>query len=337
MNKILVFTTNWLGDALFLSPFLAALKHNFAQSHLAVLCVPRVRWIFKNNPDVDNIIEFDEKGRQASLIKRLGLIFRLQREGFDTAFIIKPSLSRTLLLKLSGVGRIVGFDNPKSGWLLTDKVPLPDKALHKIDYFLSMIEHLGFKINQRRYVFYPSREDEIYVDKLLSQTGIPRNLPLIVINPGGNWLPKRWLPENFSQLIKRIKQRFPINIAITGADKDKELAERIIRQSGVEVYNFAGRTTLGQLGALMQEADIIITADSGPMHIAAAVGKKVIALFGPTSAVITGPYPLGEHIIIQKDVGCKVPCYDKDCQDYRCMQTISVDEVLEKVEGLLVL
>ena len=73
------------------------------------------------------------------------------------------------------------------------------------------------------------------------------------------------------------------------------------------------------------------------MHIAAAVGTKVIALFGPTSAAITGPYPLGEHIIIQKDVGCEIPCYDKNCQDYRCMQAITVDEVLQKVEALLTL
>ncbi len=337
IRKILVFTTNWLGDALFLSPLVAALKDNFPQSRLSVLCVSRVKLVFQDNPNVDEVISYGEKGRLGCPIRRLGLVFRLAGRGFDAAFIIKPSLSRTLLLKLSGVKRIIGFDNPKSGWLLTDKIPAPDKALHKIDYFLSMIEHLGLKINQRRYEFYPSAEDEGYIERLFSQKRIPQDVPLILINPGGNWLPKRWPPENFSRLIKRIKQKFPVSIAISGADKDRGLAEGIIRQSGVEVFDFSGRTTLGQLGALMKQADIVITADSGPMHIAAAVGRKVIALFGPTSSAITGPYPLGEHIIIQKDVGCEVPCYDKNCRDYRCMQAITVDEVLRKVEGLLAL
>jgi heptosyltransferase-2 len=337
IRKILVFTTNWLGDALFLSPLLAALKKNFPQSLLAVLCVPRVREIFQNNPDIDKIIIYDEKGRDRGLISRLIFIFKLHKERFDTAFIIKPSLSRTLMLKYAGIKQIIGFDNPKSGWLLSVRVPPPNKVLHKVDYFLTMLDYLGLKIPQRKYEFSPSAEDKNYINRLLSQKRISRDLPLIVINPGANWYPKRWPAENFAELIKRIKEKSPLNIAITGAGKDRDLSEEIIRKSGREVFDFTGQTTLGQLGALMQEAKIVISADSGPMHIAAAVGKKVIALFGPTSPAITGPYPPEEHIIIQKDVGCEVPCYDKNCQDYRCMQAISVDEVLQKVEGLLAL
>ena len=334
-KRILVFTTNWLGDALFLSPFLLALKENFAQSHLAVLLVPRVKEIFQNSPNVDEMIIYDEKDR--SLISRLGLIFKLHKERFYTAFIIKPSLSRTLMLKCAGIKQIIGFDNPKSGWLLTVKIPPAVKVMHKIDYFLNMLEYLDIKISRRKYEFFPSAEDKVYIQRLFLQKSIVRNLPLIVMNPGANWYPKRWPPENFAELIKRIKEKLPLNIAITGEDKDRDLAKMIIKESGREVFDFSGQTTLGQLGALMQEADIVISADSGPMHIAAAMGAKVIALFGPTLARITGPYPLGIHIIIQKDIGCEVPCYDKDCQDYRCMKAITVNEVEEKIMGLLTL
>jgi len=335
VNKILVFTTNWLGDALFLSPLLAGLKSNFTQSHIAVLSVPRVKDVFKNNPDVDEMITYEEKLRHGGVIGRLGIIRKLRRERFDTAFIIKPSLTRTLILKFSGINKIIGFDNPKSGWLLTVKIPQPSRVLHKIDYFLTMLEHLGLKINQRRYEFFPSEEDKSYIKELFIQKNIERDLPLIVVNPGANWLPKRWPAESLAELIKRIKQKFQLNIAISGADKDRQLSRRIIEQSGGGAFDFTGETTLGQLGALMQEARIVISADSGPMHIAAATGRKVVALFGPTSAVITGPYPPGEHIIIQKDVGCKVPCYDSTCNDYRCMKAITVDEVLEKIAQLL--
>ena len=337
MKKILVFTANWLGDALFLSPLLAALKENFTQAHLAVLLVPRVEEIFLNNPHVDKIIIYDEKGRQRSLISRLRFIFKLRKERFDTAFMIKPSLSRTLILKSAGIKKIIGHDNPKSGWLLSVKVPPPNKILHKVDYFLTLLEYLSQKINRRKYKFFPSDEDKLCIEELFSQKKITRNAPLIVINPGANWIPKRWLPDNFAELINRIKERPSLNIAITGRDTDRALADEIISKSGRDVFNFAGQTSLGQLGALMQKADIVISADSGPMHIAAAVGARVIALFGPTSAAITGPYPPENHIVIQRDIGCQIPCYESGCQDYRCMKAISVDEVVEKVIGLLTL
>ena len=335
MKKILVFTTNWLGDALFLSPLIAVLKENFTQADLAVLLVPRVEEIFLNNPQVDKIIIYDEKGRQRSLISRLRFILKLRKERFDAAFIIKPSLSRTLILKYAGIKKIIGHDNPKSGWLLSVKVSAPNKILHKVDYFLTLLENLGLKIYRRKYKFFPADQDKLYIEELFSQKKISRNMPLIVINPGANWIPKRWSADNFAELIKRIKQKLSLNIVITGKDTDRSLADEIIRKSAQDVFNFTGETSLGQLGALMQKADIVVSADSGPMHIAAAVETRVIALFGPTSAAITGPYPRENHIIIQKDVGCKIPCYDSSCQDYRCMKAISVDEVMEKVIGLL--
>ena len=334
-KSILIFTTNWLGDALFLSPFIANLKENFPQSYLAVLLVPRVKEIFLNNPHVDKIIIYNERGR-LSFLSRLGLTFRLKKEAFDTAFIIKPSLSRTMVLKLAGIKKIIGFDNRRCGWLLNLRIPVPNHPLHKIDCFLTILEQMGLNIHKRRYKFFTSDEDRLYIERLFLEKKIVRNLPLVVINPGANWYPKRWSPENFSDLIRRLKERLSINIAITGAKKDKELARRIIEDSArSEVFDFTGETSLGQLGALMKLACVVITADSGPMHIAAAVGVRTIALFGPTSSLITGPYPKDEHIVIQKDVGCRVPCYEKNCTNYRCMEAITVEEVLEKVIALL--
>lgn len=335
MQRILVVSPNWLGDALFSTSLIAALKENFVQAYLAVLSVPRVQEIFRNNPNVDKIIIYDEKGKHRSWIWRLGFIFELRKERFDTAFILRPSLSRTIMLKYAGIRQIVGHYNPKRGWLFTVKVPSPVGVLHKVDYFLTLLEHLGLKINKRKYEFFPSNEDRAYVAGLFSEKKINEILPVVVINPGANWIPKRWSPENFAELIKKIKERAPTNIAIIGADRDRDLAEQIIRKSGEEVFNFTGSTSLGQLGALIEKVDAVISADSGPMHIAAAVGKKIIALFGPTSAQITGPYPPENHIVIQKNVGCKVPCYDSACKDFRCMKAISVTEVAEKLFELL--
>ncbi len=331
-RRILVFTTNWLGDALFVSPLISALKYNFPQSRLSVLLLERVKAIFHNHPQIDNILIYNNR---INLISLLTTIIRLQRERFDAAFIIKPSLTRTLILRLAGIKEIIGFDNRKSGWLLTVRIAPPHKDLHRIDYFLTILENMHLKIEKRKYEFFPSSEDKAYIDRLFLQRNINRDLPLLIINPGANWIPKRWPVDSFAELIKNIKMRLALNIIITGSEKDRGLSEQIIRKSGECVFNFAGQTSLGQLGALMREADVVLSADSGPMHIAAAVGTKVVALFGPTSASITGPYPLSNHIVIQKDVGCRLPCYESSCQDYRCMKAISVEEVADRLATLL--
>jgi lipopolysaccharide heptosyltransferase II len=332
MQRILVVNVNWLGDVVFSTPFLRVLRQNYPRSFIASTIPLRCKEILEGCPYLDEVLYFDERTTHRSLYKKIQFILRLRKQRFDIAFILKPSQTRSLILKLAGIKERIGFDNPKSGWLLTVKVPPPNRVLHKIDYFLIMLEYLGFKISQRKYEVFPSDRDRAYIRGLFSQKGLVRILPLVVINPGANWYPKRWPPENFAELIKRIKERLSLNIAITGADKDRDLARRIIKESGKVVFDFSGQTSLGQLAALMQEADIVISADSGPMHIAAAVGKKVIALFGPTSARISGPYPLEKHIIIQKDVGCTIPCYKLDCQDYRCMKAITVDDVFQALK-----
>lgn len=326
---------NWLGDALFSTPFLRAIKENLPSSYLAVLGVLRIKEILETNPYLDQLILFDERGRDKGLFSRIRLIKKIKKKQFDTVFILKPSLSRTLMLKLTGIKEFIGFDNCKSGWLLTKRIPKPKKSMHLIDYFLTIPEHSGLTIKKRVYEFFPSVEDEGYVESLYSQNKIDFLLPSIIINPGANWIPKRWPKEFWSGLIAKIKESLNVNIIVTGAEKDKAMAAEIIERGKTPVFNLTGETTLRQLGALMKRARLVISADSGPMHIAASVGTKVIALFGPTSPSITGPYPLEQHIIIQKDVGCPIPCYNSDCRDFRCMKAISVEEVFRQVKQLI--
>lgn len=326
-QNILIVNVNWLGDVLFSTPFLRAVKENYGQAHLAVLAVPRVRQILEGNPYVDEVIIFDERGKDKNIVAWFKLIAALRKKQFHLAFILKPSFNRTLILKLSGIKEIIGFDHPKNSALLTRKIKFPRK-MHKVDHFLSIAEGLGLKISSRNYEFIPARADRERIEELFALKKIDRSLPVVVLNPGGNWLPKRWPAENWTALAKAIKKEWQVNLIITGMDKDKELAKKITSGLQGGIFDFTGETTLGELAALMQKVTLVISADSGPMHLAAAVGTKVIALFGPTCAELTGPYPPDKHTVLQKNVGCVIPCYNQKCPDYRCMKAITSDDVI---------
>ena len=156
----------------------------------------------------------------------------------------------------------------------------------------------------------------------------------MVLNPGGNWDLKRWPKENFARLGKRLIKEYQAKVIITGARADLNLAQDIAAQMEQQPLIFCGKTTLKQLAALMAKVSLVISNDSGPMHIAVSQKTKVIALFGPTSPQITGPYGRGNYTVIHRDVGCATPCYQLDCSDNRCMKAITVDDVLQAVEKM---
>ena len=146
-------------------------------------------------------------------------------------------------------------------------------------------------------------------------------------------MPKRWPKEQYGRLCKAIKAVYDRKTIITGAEKDIPLAEDIIGQSSGSAVSICGKTTLKELGAVMKRASVVISNDSGPMHIAVSQRTPTIAIFGPTSPKITGPYGSSDHIVLHKWYDCKTPCY-ATCSDYCCMEAVSVADVLEAVKKI---
>ena len=206
--------------------------------------------------------------------------------------------------------------------------------MHRVDYFLNIAQSCGIEAQGRDYEFFPCPKDRDYIQDLLEDCAVKKDEFLVVINPGGNWELKRWPRENFAQLSDQLIQRYQARVIITGALKDMPLARDIAARMKHKPLIFCGKTSLGQLAALMARVDLVIANDSGPMHIAVSQGAKVIALFGPTSVEITGPCGQGQSVVIQKDVHCLLPCYKLDCRRNRCMEAISVEEVLRAAERL---
>ncbi|UCD55401.1 MAG: lipopolysaccharide heptosyltransferase II [Candidatus Omnitrophota bacterium] len=326
-KRILIVEVNWLGDVLFSTPLIRAVREKFKDAYIACMVVPRCREILEYNPRIDEIIVYDEKGEHRGIWGKLRFILSLRKKRFDLAILLHRSFTRTFLTRLSGIKNRAGYATEKRRVLLTHPVEPLDAPLHKVEYFLKIAESLGCDASFKNYEFFISDREKKHIEEELSKSGIKKEDLLVVINPGGNWLPKRWPEENFAKLADFLVAKYGAKVVISGGKPDMEIAIRIKKGMREVPAIFAGKTNLKELAALMERADFVISGDSGPMHIAVARGASVIALFGPTSPRLTGPYGNGNYRIIQKDVGCEVPCYDLTCGNYRCMKAITVDDV----------
>lgn len=335
MKRILIINVNWLGDVLFTTPFIRALRTKYPQSQITCMLVPRVAELLEDNPDVDEVMVYDEYGEHKSLLGKLRLINFIRSKRFDTAFILHRSFTRALFTALAGIKERIGYDTKKRGFLLTKAVEEPSRAMHKIEYFLNLARACGADATDEDYNFFVADTERQEAETFLRESGIGEKDLFIVLNPGGNWMPKRWPKKNFAELADKLSYELGAKVVITGAPSDRELVRDIIDITEKKPIDASGKTTLKRLGAVMEQADLVVSSDSGPMHLALSVNSRVIALFGPTSDSITGPYGTRDFKVIKKDIDCEVPCYNRECDRYRCMEAITVDDVLEKAKEML--
>ena len=335
-KRILIFNVNWLGDVLFSTAAIRNIRRNFPDSFIACAIPSRCYQILKGNPHLDEIIIFDEKDRHKGIMAKLDFIKLLKSRGFDTVFLLHRSFSRALLCRLADIPERIGHHTKKRGFLLTKKIkPLRRDAVHRIDYYLHVLEKAGLRIEDRYLEFFFSEEDAGAVEEFLRKNGIKKFDFLVALNPGGNWMPKRWPKEFWAELADKVIAEMGAKVIITGSVSDVTLVNEIKSLMHQKPVLACGTLSIKQLGALCKRLDVFVTADTGPLHIANAVAaKKTIALFGPTSPEITGPYPLKNVVILQKDVGCKIPCYTVDCKDNRCIKAITPEDVLGQVRLL---
>lgn len=326
-KRILIFNVNWLGDVLFSTAVIRNIRYNFPDSFIACIIPQRCAPVLEGNPHLDEIIIFDEKAK-------FKFIRLLKNKRFDAVFLLHRSFSRALICYLAGIPRRIGYSTRKRAFLLTEKITAPDlNSVHRIDYYLGLIERSGLKVKDRYTEFFISQEDAQAADDFLRQEVKEKRDFLVGINPGGNWLPKRWPKEYWAKLADRLIEELNAQVIILGAKSDIPLANEIQGIMRKKLIFATGRFNLKQLAALCKRLNLFISADTGPLHIANSVDtQRIIALFGPTSAHITGPYPEKNTVVLSKDAGCGIPCYEVACEDNRCMKAISPDEVFEKIK-----
>ncbi|MBP7216042.1 MAG: lipopolysaccharide heptosyltransferase II [Candidatus Omnitrophica bacterium] len=332
-QRILIFNVNWLGDVLFSTATIRNLRRRFPEGYIACIIPSRCYPVLKGNPCLDEIIIFDEKDRHRGIMAKLAFIRQLKRKKFDTVFLLHRSFTRAFICWLAGIPQRIGYAAKRRGVLLTHKIPpLNPDSLHRIDYYLTVIEKAGVRPEDRFLDFYYSQEDE-YAAAAFLKKHLPERADFLVgINPGGNWLPKRWPPKYWARLADLLIGTLKAEVVITGSPDDFVLGQTIQSLMRQKAINACGALSLKQSAALFKKLDVFVSADSGPLHIANAVKtKKIIALFGPTSVEITAPFPLQNVVIMKKPHTCRLPCYEVGCPDNRCMQAITPEEVFEKI------
>lgn len=335
-KKILIISVNWIGDVLFTTPFIKAVREAHPDSHIACLIHPRCAGMLDPNPRIDELILYDEEGVHGSIAGKMQLVSELKNKAFDTAFILHRSFTRALITYLAGIKERIGYATKNRSLLLTLAVKEPPADTHKVEYFLGLARSAGIgSKGMPGYEFYVEDRDRKFISDTLRGRGLQDTDKFVVLCPGGNWDPKRWPGENFASLGDMLAEKLGLKIVISGAAKDSELADSISRKMRVKPIITCGATSLSTLGALFEKANLVIANDTGPMHLAVAAGAKTIALFGPTSPAITGPYGKGNYRIISKHGSCDIPCYDLSCKDNRCMRAITVDEVFRAAEEVL--
>lgn len=334
-KRILIVEVNWIGDVLFSTPFIRAVREANPDAHIACLLHPRCVQVLRSNPRVNEIIIYDEEVEHKALLGKAKLILELRKKRFDTAFLLHRSYTKALIVYLAGIRERIGYPTKKRRPILTRVIEDPDEEIHKVEYFLKIARDCGMPVKDPSYEYFVDDADRRASGELLARSGIKAADKVVTLCPGGNWDPKRWPREKFASLGDEIARRWGARIVLAAAKRDMKLAEEIAKMMHCNPAAVAGKTTLNELGALLERSELVIANDTGSMHMAVAMKAKTIALFGPTSPKLTGPYGKGSYRVISRNETCEVPCYDLSCKDNRCMSAIKVEDVLRVAGELL--
>lgn len=340
VNKILVTRFQSMGDMIVFIPILRALRKGFPQAHISVLAAEKTGIeVLEQCPYIDEIIAKDSN---QSFLKWLKFLKRLKGRRFDLFISSAGEDDLSQVGFYIGARYIVGFkkrirhlEEYEETCKFLQTVSLEyDENKHEVEQNVAIPHAIGIEANDAKLEFWTTdAEDEYVKDLLWNKLKISRRKILIGIHPGSKRLSRRWLPEKFAKLADLLTKKFNAYILIIGSCEEMKLAQEIANQMEYEVVILNGKTTIVQLASLMRYLSLFICTDSGPLHLAAAMGTPIVAIFGPGEVQKWYPYSKNS-VVVRKEVDCS-PCGKYWCEDHRCMKLIEVEDVLQAAERLL--
>lgn len=336
-REILVRGVNWIGDAVMTIPAMRGLRRLFPESRITLLIREPIDQIFSAFSAADRVIGFTIRPGLFGLRDRLKLMRKLRKNRYDLCLILPNSFDSALVAFLSGIPERVGFDRDGRGLLLTRKVRAsePENSAHQAEDYVTLVTSLGeVRISLDIGLEVEERAGDWAVTRLAPlRQGLQG--PLIGLSPGAAYGPaKQWFPDRFADLANRLCAEKQAGIVIVGGPEETELCGAVAGRIRGNLLDLSGKTELSQAAAVLSQCDLLVTNDSGPMHLASAVGTPVAAIFGSTEPGATSP--LGRHVIVKKECDCS-PCLERTCErgDMLCMERVRVDDVFRAVEALL--
>lgn len=330
-RKILVIKPSSLGDVVHSLPFLNSLRSGFPRAQIHWVIAKGLEGLLDGHPMIDRLIiirkdAWKRVSRAGETVREISKLLReVGRERYDIAVDLQGLLRSGLIAAASRAPVRIGFAEAREGSRIfyTEKVH-GGKEVHAVDRYLKVAAALGCDASP---VIFPFPLMKNGLERI---RGIKEDLiDYAVIVPGARWETKIWPAEHFG----RVASMLPIRSVVVGGAGDADSGEMIAGISGGKALNLAGKTDLRELVEIIRGARLVISNDSGPMHVAAGLNVPVVAVFGPTSPAKTGPYG-SMHIIIKSAVSCS-PCFRKRCGDIKCMRDIDPDIVFQRARGIL--
>ncbi len=324
-QRILLIKPSAIGDVVHALPVLNLLRKRWPSARISWLVTPACAGLIDGHPQLDEVILFERKRfghawRNRSAARALHQFSRdLRERRFDLVIDLQGLLRSGWIAWQTRAATRIGFGNARElGWIFyTHRVQIKTLEQHAVDRYLAVAAALGCATEPAQFHFATTDEDRAAVADM-----IPVGRRFAVLLPGTNWTTKRWPVAHFAACVEPLKSQFGLETVVAGGPGDSSLAAKI---GGL---NLCGKTTLRQLVALLERAELVIANDSGPMHIAAALGKPLVTPFGPTNPVRTGPYRRMDTVI-RLDMPCS-PCYSRRCSHQSCLQWLQPESVLKR-------
>lgn len=335
-KNIIVRMPNWVGDLVMATPILTDLRKAYPEAEITVMARYPLCELLQEDPEINELFCFSKGNTFGRRMGKRNVIEKLRKGRYDLGILLTHSFSSAWWFWQGGVKIRLGYKGNGRNILLTHGLSLPENVAqqHLVMTYKMLLSPLGIPLSNTPPRLYLSEKEVLQARELLKQQGVSRESRIVGINPGATYgSAKCWLPERFREVTLELLQDKDLFIVYFGDQGNASLVKEICHELPPRVINLAGLTSLRELAALISICDVLLTNDSGPMHIADALDTPVVALFGSTSEVVTGPYRNGT--VIHKHVDCS-PCYQRRCPiDFRCMKKIEADEVTKAILRLL--
>lgn len=339
-TRIWVRGTNWVGDSILTLPALEALRRARPGADITLAVRPWVSGLFENSSAVDHIQIYDQSHQHRGWRGRSRFIAEMARNCFDIAILFPNSFESAYLAWRADIPERIGYATDGRSLLLTRRLNIRGGILHQhqTQYYLEILRQGGFISSLPpvpRVSLEISEAQHQRARQLLATKGVSEDKLLVGLNPGAFYgTAKRWPPDRYAALADRFVDASGADVLIFGSASERTTADFIAHEMRYPAKIFSGETTLGDLAALLKCCSLFVTNDSGPMHLAAAVGTRTVAIFGPTDEQTTAP--LGPHTrVVKHPVSCS-PCLLRECPlDHRCMTGVSVEDVYRVAADLL--
>ncbi|RPH49802.1 MAG: glycosyltransferase family 9 protein [Desulfobacteraceae bacterium] len=344
LSNILIIKLSSIGDVVHTLPFLEVLKKNNPDSNIDWLIEEEASHVITGHSSINHIIISKRKAWEKEILNPFNFIKvsaevaafykELKKTSYDIVIDLQGLFRSGFLTALSRGKRKIGMSGGREGAsFFLKELPVPvDYEQHAVDRYLKVAAYLGCNNNEFKGEIPVFEQDKKLTNGLLGSDTKKNNI--IAVNPIAKWKTKLWEAGKFSELALRLQKELNCLVIFTGSSRDRPVIDEMIKQMGNNgPLNLAGRTSLKELAYLYSRCSLLVCTDTGPMHIAAAMGCRVVALFGPTAPLRTGPYGTG-HRVIRSGIDCS-PCFKKECKDPKCMKVITVNAVIDAVRSII--